>query len=301
MSSSSLSDAAVVLARTRPAADVRRAVRDGELVRLRRGAYGATPPAESPGESAHRAAVQRLIAVAAQITLPFHFCGESAALVWDLPVVGLSGRTHILQATRPSARNDPALARHVGELPLSHRATVDGLPVTSLARTVVDCARAMRPGPALVVVDAAIRRGVDPDALAAVVRTAAGGRGVVSARRVIEHADGGAESPGESLTRWALLEGGLPRPVTQVPVATRLARFVVDLGWPERRVGVEFDGQVKYTGVYGSSASEAVFAEKRRQDALEEEGWRLLRVTWTDLRRPEVVAARAARLLRSRP
>lgn len=298
MSSPSWSDP-VVLARTRPPAEVRRAVRDGELVRVRRGAYGHPPPTEPPGESARRAAVQRLTAVAAQLTLPFHFCGESAALVWGLHVVALSGRTHILQCTRPSVRNDRALARHVGELPASHRATVDGLPVTSLARTVVDCARTMRPGPALVVADAAARRGVGPDALAAVIRAAAGGRGVVSARRVVEHADGGAESPGESLTRWALLEGGLPRPVTQVPVATRLARFVVDLGWPQERVGVEFDGQVKYTGVYGASAPEAVFAEKRRQDALEEEGWRLLRVTWADLRRPDEIAARAARLRRS--
>ncbi|MCG7287132.1 endonuclease domain-containing protein [Cellulomonas sp. ACRRI] len=114
---------------------------------------------------------------------------------------------------------------------------------------------------------------------------------------MIALADGRAQSPGETLLRWALRSGGLPPPELQVEVVTRRGRFFADLGWPALRVAVEFDGYVKYSGAFGSTAPEAVFAEKQRQDALEEEGWRVLRVTWDDLRAPAPLVARVARAL----
>lgn len=291
-------DLQVLLAGARPPAALRRSVARGELSRVRRGAYTRRVAADGRGQAARRAAWERIAAVHAQLQVPFVFSHESAALVWGLDAVRLSGRTHIVQASRPSTRNDPLVARHVIDLAPDERTVVHGLPVTTLARTVLDYACSMPGDAALVVADCAVRAGLDLAEVDRLLSRARGRRGVVGARTVLERTDAGAATPGESLTRWALLDGGLPRPETQVPVPTRLGSFVLDMGWRERRVGVEFDGQVKYSGAFGDTSTGAVFAEKRRQDALEERGWRLLRVTWQDLRNPVDVAGRAARMLR---
>jgi very-short-patch-repair endonuclease len=288
----------VQLARERDGDELRRAVAEGRLTRVRRGAYTAAHEDESQGRAARRAALARIAAVHAQLTVPFVFSHESAALLWQLDTLRLSGRTHLVQASRPSTRNDPLVARHVGVLPAEECTVVAGLPVTTVARTVLDCLRTLRGDAALVVADSAARGGLDMAEVRSLMASARGARGIVAARRLAGWVDGGAATPGESMTRWALLDAGLPAPATQVAVPTRLGTFVIDMGWPERKVGVEFDGLVKYSGAYGRTGTEALFAEKRRQDALEEQGWRLLRVTWTDLRDPLTTAARAAAMLR---
>ncbi|MDC7123735.1 hypothetical protein OMK64_19560, partial [Cellulomonas fimi] len=88
--------------------------------------------------------------------------------------------------------------------------------------------------------------------------------------------DAGAESPGESGCRWAVLRDGFPVPLTQVPVPTRLGTFWLDLGWPEWSVGIEYDGRVKYR------THDDLVHEKRRHDAITEAGWRVVRVTAED-------------------
>jgi hypothetical protein len=271
-----------------------------ELERVRRGAYAPRAASQGVARDRQRLALTRIRAVHAQLGLPRWFSHESAALIWGCDVVGLTGLVHLVQKTRPRSRHGDPVVRHHGELPEAHRAVVDGLPVTSLARTVVDCAASMRPDRGLVVADSAMRLGLDPEALAATLDDRAGSRGIATARRVAELADGRAASPGETLTRWALVTGGLPAPELQVEVPTRRGRFFLDLGWRGCRVGVEFDGFVKYSGAYGSTASEAVFAEKQRQDAIEDEGWRLLRVTWSDLGDPDALVSRVRRALARR-
>ncbi|MDQ2782240.1 MAG: hypothetical protein M3Y26_06850, partial [Actinomycetota bacterium] len=52
------------------------------------------------------------------------------------------------------------------------------------------------------------------------------------------------------------------------------------------RVLVEFDGRVKYT------SQQDLWDEKRREDRIRALGWEVVRLTWADLRRPGVVAAR---------
>lgn len=112
--------------------------------------------------------------------------------------------------------------------------------------------------------------------------------GVRKLRAVLDLADSGSESPGETLTRLALVRGGL-RPISQVRITTRERTYRVDLLLELERVVVEFDGAVKYEGLQGR---EALVAEKRREDALREAGYGVLRVTWR-----EVVAADATERL----
>ncbi|OLT53148.1 hypothetical protein BJF88_13080 [Cellulosimicrobium sp. CUA-896] len=287
-----------MLARDVPRPALAAAVADGTATRLRRGAYllattGAARP--SPAE-ARTAALARIEAVSRQLDGAHWFCGPSAALLWGLPLWRLPRRVHVVQRNVPGRGAGADLVRHRAAVAPDDLTTVRGLPVTTLARTVVDCARMLPPREGLVVADAALRRGFDADLLRRrTVETR--GRGVVRARAVLGAADGGAESPGESVTRYAVLRHGLPAPRTQIPVRTRLGRFRADMGWEEWRLLVEFDGFVKYGEPAAGDPARVLFEEKRRQDAIVEEGWRLVRVTRADLRREDEVAWRVRRFV----
>ncbi|KRD43787.1 hypothetical protein ASE38_06190 [Cellulomonas sp. Root930] len=179
-----------------------------------------------------------------------------------------------------------------------------GLPATTLERTVVDCAASLAPLQGLVIADSALRCGLDAARLADLLAARGGDRGIVRARAVIGFADEGAESPGESATRFIVLRDGLPVPMTQVAVPTRLGTFWADLGWPEWKLLLEYDGRSKYA----DSSTEVFMREKRRHDAIVEAGWRALRVTKEDLRGTlllrrllPVIPARMAATLRRRP
>ncbi|WP_143556795.1 hypothetical protein [Sanguibacter antarcticus] len=189
------------------------------------------------------------------------------------------------------------MSRSSGVLDASDVVVRSGLRVTSLERTVVDCARSSSAVSGLVVADAALRRGVDPDSLRARLQDLGPARGVRIARAVIDLADGGAESPWESATRLVLVGAGLPRPSTQVRVVTRLGAFRTDLGWEDWKVAVEFDGLVKYTTLAAGDPGRVIFEEKRRHDAIVEAGWRVVRATREDVQPSNSLRERVQRLL----
>lgn len=289
----------VVLAGAIDAAELRSLRRSGGLERVRRGAYVAPAPSRGPALDRRDRALARIEAVAAQLSSEYWFSHETAALIWGCDVVGLSGRTHVTQEWRASRRGDPELVRHTLALAPSDRTVHRGLPVTTLERTVVDCAASMAGQRAVVVGDSALRLGADLDVVTAVLAARVAHRGVRRARLVIGRLDGRAESPGESLTRWLLVDEGLPVPEPQVEVRTARGTFRLDLAWRARRVAVEFDGYVKYSGGFGA-ASDVVFAEKLRQEALEEAGWLVVRATWRDLDRPDALLRRVRSALSRR-
>ncbi|QCB94820.1 hypothetical protein [Cellulomonas shaoxiangyii] len=217
--------------------------------------------------------------------------GESAALVWGLPLPRVPARTHVAQVTRPGDSSAADVARHVVHVPPEQRTVHHGLHVTTLERTAFDCAAALDPYAGLVVADAALHVGADREAILAMVARAGGHRGVRRARAVVEAADAGAESPGETWLRWTMLRFGLPQPTTQVPVQTPAGCYWADLGYPAWRVLVEYDGAEKY-GADGAQAVAALRKERRRQLAVEEAGWRVVRVTAADRRDPPALVAR---------
>ena len=113
------------------------------------------------------------------------------------------------------------------------------------------------------------------------------------ARRVVAFADGAAESPGESRSRVAIRRAGLRVPVLQHRVIGTRTYFC----WEEFRTVREFDGKVEY-GRYlgpGQLPGDAVFAEKRREDAIRDEDWDVVRWVWAELHRPDRLAARVRR------
>jgi hypothetical protein len=171
---------------------------------------------------------------------------------------------------------------------------VDGVLVTSVARTIADLGRTLPFEAALVPADAALhRRAVTPDALIAAVDRAAHRPGNGDARRVVAFADGRAESPGETRSRVAISRAGLPVPVLQYSVIGMRC----DFGWEEFGTIGEFDGKVKYGRLLrpGQEPGDVVFAEKVREDALRDHGLQVGRWIWPELDTFEAPAARLRR------
>ncbi|MFE7630096.1 endonuclease domain-containing protein [Kocuria sp. NPDC057446] len=119
------------------------------------------------------------------------------------------------------------------------------------------------------------------------------------ARTALDLADPRAESPGESLIRIVLLQSGLPAFVPQLTIPTGRGVYRADFAWPGAGVLLEFDGRVKY--FLGTPTGQALHEERRRELALVEAGWTVLRTDWeTVTRRPEQLVARLHLALRGR-
>lgn len=98
----------------------------------------------------------------------------------------------------------------------------------------------------------------------------------------------------ESVVRWLILHGGIPAPELQYEILDGLGAFIAraDLAWPERKVLVEFDGDVH-------RERDVFVRDLRRQNRLVAAGWTVLRFTSADvLGRPDEVLAEIRRALR---
>lgn len=291
----------VVRANELPPEELRARVRQGDLVRVLRGIYAAPPPDGLPWEADRYLLLCRAAAVHATRRTEHWFSRSTAAVLWGCHLLRVPTEVDVTGPSAPSGPSGatPGVRRHWTERAVEVT-TVLGLPATGLERTVLECASSLPPEHGIVVADSAARMGADPQMLADLVGRAVGDRGVRRARDVLALTDARAESAGESVLRYAIITAGIPAPDLQIPVHTRLGRFRVDLGWPEVRLAVEFDGRAKY-GAAPESVMQALVAEKRRQEAIEDEGWQVLRFMWPDLAHPEDIAARIRRALRHGP
>lgn len=275
-----------------PASHVAARVRRGEWVRIRR---GVCMDAGADATDPRRTALARTLGAHACLGGTHVLSHTSAALVAGLPLRTPPTHVHVTQPWRPRSAIADDVVRHVRPLPPEHVSTLRGIPATTLARTLADCATALPALDGLVLMDAGMHLGVPRSEVEAIVDDLVGRRGVVRARAVLEAADDGAESPGETWTRWVLLRAGLPAPETQLEVETRLGPRWADLGWREWRLLLEYDGRQKYGD--GDAVADALLAERRRQEALEEEGWRVVRVLKEDLRSAHDLVTRVMRLV----
>lgn len=211
----------VLLARDLEPDELRARVRDGSLQRVLRGVYAAPPTATDRWSIALHLLLCRVAVVHAVRRGDHWFSHRTAAALWgcSLDIVPAA-----VDVTAPLARRSTAGSSRADVV---EHWTADpdrpaevcrlGVPVTPLARTLVDCASSL-PGPSgLVVVDSGLRAGADPDELRRLAAESAGRRGIRRARTVIGRGDDRAESAGESLVRWHLLEAGVPAPEPQSP------------------------------------------------------------------------------------
>ncbi|AEG44384.1 hypothetical protein [Isoptericola variabilis] len=270
--------------------------RRGKLRKIRHGIYVESAgqlPAASVAVRREREHLVNLAATLSSLRTDLWVSHTSAALLWGCWTYRLGATAEITQLHPPDVRASAGpVRRHWTDLPERDRTLLGDVPVTTLERTVVDCARSLPGDQAIVVVESALRIGCDGALVAAILKESTGRRGVRSARRVLDVADGRVESPGEARLRWMLLSAGLPYPDAAIPVETWAGERWVDLGWPDLQVGFEFDGRLKYAGLPPAQLEQVLYEEKRRHDALVEAGWILIRVSWADLDDPEALLRR---------
>jgi hypothetical protein len=205
-------------------------------------------------------------------------------------------RVQVTRPEVPGGKVRSTLEIHAAPLPAGDVTVIDGLLVTSLARTVSDLSRSLGFEQAVVTGDSALRVGLDREELLRCLERMRRWPGVVQARRVAAFVDARSESVGESRSRVSFLRTGLEPPVPQYNVFDRNGRIVgrADFGWQDHSTLGEFDGRAKYGRLLqpGETVAGAVYREKLREDALRSLGWQVVRWTWDDLDQPEQIALR---------
>jgi very-short-patch-repair endonuclease len=146
---------------------------------------------------------------------------------------------------------------------------IDGVPVTTAVRTAFDCARLLHGVERVVVVDAmAHARLVAIDDIRAYVAGKRRLRNLRRAETLLDICDEAAESPMESRLRVLLIGHGMC-PQSQIEVRDAHGRFVgrLDLGFPDVKVGVEYDGADHW---------DRRKHDNRRRARIREQGWVVL-------------------------
>jgi hypothetical protein len=202
------------------------------------------------------------------------------------------------ELNQPSQHKTAGIVLHNDTLSPDEIVARRGIAVTTAARTAFDLGRRYGRTLAVIRVDALLQatdlKLADIDLL---VDRHRGTRGTVQLREVVELADPGAESPQETRTRLVLTYAGLRPTKTQIDVFGRYGAHIhrIDMGWPEYKVGVEYDGEQHWT-------NPAIRARDIDQQAeLEALGWRIIRVSAEMLRyRPHTIVERTTAALSGR-
>ncbi|BCJ37993.1 hypothetical protein Athai_54960 [Actinocatenispora thailandica] len=199
-------------------------------------------------------------------------------------------------ASRVRARQ-PWLRIHQYELRSDERACIDGVPTTSIDRTLIDLICCLPRFDAVALLDSALQPG--PAEHAALLHRLSPAlrrrRGALAARRCLTECDGRAESPLETRVRLRCVDGGTPPEALQYPVTNAQGDVLgyADLAWPSRRLAVEADGRGPHAN------PEALFVDRRRQNDFHRAGWRVFRFTWDDCAHPAYIPNMLHALLRN--
>jgi hypothetical protein len=268
-----LQNRAFTVADGRRAAVKRRRLDGPDLLRPAWGLRCASLPTDVDGQC-------RLMALV--IPGSYAFSHLTAARLWRLPLPSdwqLNEPVHVLRDGTPLRR-----AGVVGHRGLSTRRheTLRGLSVTSPVDTWADLATmpGMEVEDLVIAGDAFATR--DPELLPAMVDAAqrTGGRGIRLLRQGGPLLRAGSGSPMETRARLAFGRAGLPEPELNAEVFAEDGHFIarVDFLWREARVVVEYEGDHHRTD------RKQWQSDIQRTRLLESMGWRVIRITGTDLR-----------------
>jgi hypothetical protein len=201
--------------------------------------------------------------------------GQSAAALHGAKWVDTRRPAELLWANRRPPTGIHAWSDQVADDELT---IINGMGVTTPARTALDLACRYPLGQAVAALDALARathlKSADVELL---VERYKGRRGIRNARKVLDLVDPGAESPKETRLRLLVIRNGFPRPKTQVPVHDQYGVLVavLDMGWDDIKVAADYEGE--------HHRSPARFNKDiRRHDDATDLGWIDVRVTSHD-------------------
>jgi very-short-patch-repair endonuclease/predicted transcriptional regulator of viral defense system len=213
-------------------------------------------------------------------------CGEGALLSHRTALVHrglIQSASRTIHVTVPGSNKPEVegvtvhLTRHLTE---ADRALVGGIPVTSVARTLVDFAGIARPRELIQAIEQAERlRVFDLRAVEETLERSNGRRGAKALRKALKELHGepppDLRSPLEDRFRNYCKARKLPTPAFNVLIAG----FLIDAVWEEQKVVVELDSRRHHMGI-------AEFESDRKRDTkLQMAGYRIARVTDHRLKR----------------
>ncbi|HET6911128.1 MAG TPA: hypothetical protein VFH54_17500 [Mycobacteriales bacterium] len=213
---------------------------------------------------------------------------RSAALLHRWPWAPAAWSLDHLPADVTAARDDvtrssrKGVNRRLAALPDEDVVQVDGLRITSHARTAVDLARTEDRLLAVQLMDWLLTRKLCTYAdFAAVTARMVRVPGVAKARRAIALARPGVDSPAETTVRLQAVDAGLEHPDTCLRIEEDghlLARG--DLGYRKWLIWIEYDS-------WQWHKERGIFASDRARDRwLTRRGWECMRLTDDDVRSP---------------
>lgn len=277
-----------------PPGEIERLRSGGQILSVRRGVYAATRVYQAMDDlRRHTVDAQAALLCLKQPTTLSH---ETAAVWRGMPLLRPAlGDVHVTRPELCASRREAGIYHHDGALPVGHVTELEGVRLTSDARTAVDIARRSDFACGLAATDSALRGGSSSEELQAVLAFCSSWPGARAASRALSAAHPGAANPGESWSRAVLIELGLEPTDVQFAVYDDqgLAGYA-DVAWRDRWTLGEFDGRLKYAvppGADPETAARVVWEEKRREDRFRQAGWHVVRWGWTDLRHPPRLAA----------
>lgn len=268
--------------------------RNQQIIRLRKGAFvrGDYWSSLMPSGKDNL----RLVAHMATVQGKPVYSYFSAARFHGLYVWKGGPRIHVTSRTSKSGTNTApdTFCHHelLGPAELVQKRLTSGraIKLTTLERTIVDCARTASFETAVILGDSALRKGANLSTLWDMVNAIPGKRGVRKARRVLQALDALSESVGETRTRLVIAQMDIEQPKSQCEIVVDGFLYRPDFVWEKQRLIVEFDGDTKYFDY--KPVPEVLLAERKRERRLMEAGWRFVRFEWKDLENPEAMKRR---------
>lgn len=212
---------------------------------------------------------------------------RAAASLW-----GIRGGGAIEVTVPRGVRPRPGMRLHRAVLPTDEITTHEGIPTTTVPRTLLDLSAVVQLDQLRSAMRQANQLGLtDPLWLGDLVERYPRRPGIPSVKAVVREARRGlgiVRSPLEERFQAFLIERGLPLPKTNV----RIDGPEVDCVWPEQRLIVELDGRAVH------STAAAFELDRARDRRLAAAGWRVIRVTSRQLDdTPDELEADLRRLL----
>jgi very-short-patch-repair endonuclease len=217
---------------------------------------------------------------------------RSAAALWR---VRQTSRARVEVTVPRRLRSRPGIEVHRAQLAADEVTVEHSIPVTTVARTLLDLAAVLRARHLeRAVNEAEVLQLADATSLTALVDRYPRRRGVPAIRQILAAGVGWVtRSELERDFHAFVAEHQLPHPIFNArvePVGE------VDVVWPEAQLIVELDGRA----THGTAA--AFERDRERDRTLQANGWRVVRITWRQLRdQPERIACDLAAMLPPAP
>ncbi|HJQ41691.1 MAG TPA: DUF559 domain-containing protein [Jatrophihabitantaceae bacterium] len=210
----------------------------------------------------------------------------TAAHLWDMDEQ--PQLIHVIVGTQRRVLRQPHLRRYHVFVPDSATTTIDGLPITTRAWTLLDHVGRLPASAALRLIDRGLQRGwVTRREIARRVAEFPGRQGNRTLRRMLDATADGAAANSERKLHALLRQAGIGGWIANYEVRMDgVLVAVVDVALPAEHLAIEVDGFAFHSDV------DRFQRDRQRQNTLVANGWTVLRFTWHDLvERPGYVVA----------